>query len=80
VVLTLAESDSVVSSIANEIIEENGFKLEIESMREGNVLRVIYTFTCDRTLIRIDEFEAVKKTLKKMNKKLKQQIEIKQIN
>jgi hypothetical protein len=76
VLINLKPNAVLRNTIENEHLEENGFVLDIQTENLENKLKVTYMFTCNKVLISVDEFDAVKSTLKKMKKRLKQQIEI----
>jgi hypothetical protein len=76
VLINLKPNAVLKNTIESEHLEENGFVLDIQTENLENKLKVTYTFTCNKVLISVDEFDAVKSTLKKMKKRLKQQIEI----
>lgn len=58
----------------SETISESGLALTIKTSVIGNLFTLYYSFSCDRLEIDPTEFEAIRSVLKKMNKKLNQQI------
>ncbi len=74
--IEIPEGTEVDVPFESEIIDENGLLLEIVTSIKENVLHVSYSFTCNRIQIDPEEFESVRSTLKKMNKKLNKQITI----
>lgn len=77
VVINLKPNAKVETTITNESITENGLSLEIKYERIDNSLVINYVFTSDNEVITSVDFESIRLTIKKMRKKLKQQVEIK---
>lgn len=74
--IEIPENSTLSVPFESEVISENGLILEITTSTEGNQFHLTYSFTCDRIEVEPKDFEAIRSTLKKMNKKLNKQITI----
>ncbi|MCJ8292498.1 MAG: DUF3857 domain-containing protein [Crocinitomicaceae bacterium] len=72
--IEIPEGSKLDVPFESETISENGLVLEITTSIEENIFYLTYSFTCDRLEIEPKDFEAIRSTLKKMNKKLNKQI------
>ena len=72
--IEIPEGSKLDVPFESETIAENDLVLEITTSIEGNIFLLTYSFTCDRLEIEPKDFEAIRSTLKKMNKKLNKQI------
>lgn len=80
IAIEIPEGSTINVPFESETISENGLILEIITTIEGNIFHLSYSFTCDRIEIDPIEFSAMRDTLKKMNKKLNQQITLTHAN
>ena len=74
--IEIPEGTTINVPFETETITENDLILEITTSVEGNIFHLTYAFTCNRIEIDPADFEAIRSTLKKMNKKLNKQITI----
>ena len=76
VTLLLEDGMKVKNSIPSTSIKENGLELVINVTQDESSIVIDYTFISDRFEMMPDEYEALKTTLRKMKKLLKQSIEL----
>lgn len=74
VTIEIPEGSKLDVPFESETISENDLILEITTSVVGNIFHLTYSFTCNRLEVEPKDFEAMRSTLKKMNKKLNKQI------